>query len=73
MNFLFFLGFMSTEDTAITGNFGLKDQTLALRWVNKYIHHFGGNNLRVTLFGHGSGSSSVHFQMLTHHTIGEFQ
>lgn len=37
------LGFLSTEDNAATGNFGLKDQHLALKWVTENILYFGGD------------------------------
>jgi carboxylesterase type B len=32
-------------------NYGLLDQLEALRWVQEHIHRFGGNPMRVTLFG----------------------
>lgn len=45
------LGFLNTGDGAIAGNQGLKDQTLALKWINKAIKEFGGDPDRVTIFG----------------------
>ncbi|KAK8372884.1 hypothetical protein O3P69_007822 [Scylla paramamosain] len=57
------LGFLSTEDLAMPGNLGLKDQTLALRWVKTNIHLFGGDNMRVTIFGESAGSAAAHLLM----------
>ena len=62
---------MSTEDEVIPGNFGLKDQTMALQWVQKHIGKFGGDNLKVTIFGESAGGSSSHFQILSHKAIGK--
>lgn len=36
------LGFMSTGDENMSGNFGLKDQAMALKWVSENIGDFGG-------------------------------
>ena len=32
---------LDTEEAA--GNMGMLDMVTALEWVQKYIHHFGGN------------------------------
>ncbi|XP_063860225.1 venom carboxylesterase-6-like [Scylla paramamosain] len=66
------LGFLSTEDSVMPGNLGLKDQTMALQWVKRNIQLFGGDNTRVTIFGESAGGASVHFQMLTTRAKGLF-
>ncbi|KAK7068043.1 Carboxylesterase 5A [Halocaridina rubra] len=66
------LGFLSTEDPVIPGNFGLKDQTLALRWIKENIDSFGGDDSRITLFGQSAGAASVHFQMMVADNYGLF-
>lgn len=37
------LGFLSTGDGNMSGNFGLKDQALAIKWVKNNIEAFGGS------------------------------
>ncbi|XP_068232283.1 esterase E4-like [Palaemon carinicauda] len=66
------LGFLSTDDSTIPGNFGLKDQTMALQWVQNNIQNFGGDSRRVTIFGESAGGASVHFQVLTPKAKGLF-
>ncbi|XP_042874959.1 cocaine esterase-like [Penaeus japonicus] len=67
------MGFLSTEDEVIPGNFGLKDQTLALHWVQENIHHFGGDAARVTIFGESAGGASVNMHMLSPKSKGELK
>ncbi|KAK3866846.1 hypothetical protein Pcinc_027650 [Petrolisthes cinctipes] len=67
------LGFLSTEDEVLPGNLGLKDQTLALRWVHDNIHNFGGDPSMVTIFGMSAGAGSVHQQILSPSAAGLFQ
>lgn len=66
-------GFMALERPDIAGNQGLKDQTLALRWIQSNIHHFGGDPNRVTLGGLSAGSVSVVGHMVSPMSQGLFQ
>ena len=59
------LGFLSTGDTVISGNMGLKDQLMAMKWTKKNIYDFGGDLNRITLHGHSSGSLCVHLHTLS--------
>lgn len=54
-------GFLSSEDVNENGdvNAGLLDQRLSLEWVQKWIHLFGGDKSRVTIFGVSAGGGSV--------------
>lgn len=63
-------GFLSTGDASAPGNFGLKDQALALKWVKNNIKFFGGSSDNVTLFGQSAGSVSVNYQVLSKTTKG---
>lgn len=73
LQILFFLGFLSTEDTIISGNFGLKDQQLGLKWVQENIKYFGGDPTKVTIFGESAGAASVSYQYLNKKSEGIFQ
>ena len=51
---------LSAVDTrGVSGNYGITDQILALRWVRTHIAAFGGDPSRVTLLGHSSGASNI--------------
>ncbi|XP_041371504.1 acetylcholinesterase-like [Gigantopelta aegis] len=66
------LGFLSTEDSAAPGNWGLLDQRLALQWIQDNIHGFGGDRKKVTIFGHESGAYSVGLHILSPMSRGLF-
>lgn len=62
---MIFLGFLSTENDDLPGNYGMKDQVLALKWVKNNIDKFGGNRKKVTIFGESAGSASVGLHLLS--------
>ncbi|GCC19333.1 hypothetical protein chiPu_0021044, partial [Chiloscyllium punctatum] len=62
------LGFLSTGDMAAKGNYGLLDQIQALRWLSENIGFFGGDPMRITVFGSGAGASCVNLLILSHHS-----
>ena len=59
------LGFLSTGDTIIPGNMGLKDQAMALQWTKENIYDFGGDPNRLTVHGHSSGAACAHLLTLS--------
>lgn len=67
------MGWMSLGTPEYSGNQGLKDQQLALRWINANIHLFGGDSTKITIFGQSAGSSSCHFHILAPGSRGLFQ
>ncbi|KAL3282161.1 hypothetical protein HHI36_005356 [Cryptolaemus montrouzieri] len=59
------LGFLSTGDEVAPGNYGLKDQSLALKWINKNIRYFDGDPEKVTVFGNSAGATCSHLHMVS--------
>lgn len=68
------IGFLSLKDRdlGVPGNAGLKDQVMALKWVQENIEKFGGDPNNVTLFGESAGGASVHFHMVSELSKGLF-
>ncbi|KAI1478967.1 alpha/beta-hydrolase [Daldinia eschscholtzii] len=50
------LGFLALSDLGLTGNYGIMDQLLGLRWVQDNIAGFGGDPSKVLLFGQSAGA-----------------
>ncbi|XP_046679564.1 esterase E4-like [Homalodisca vitripennis] len=66
------IGFMTTEDDVIPGNFHMKDQLMALKWVKENIAQFGGDVDSITLFGESSGAASTHLHTVSPASKGLF-
>jgi hypothetical protein len=54
------------------GNYGLKDQVEALRWVQRNIAGFKGDPKKVTITGFSAGGASVHLHYMSPLTSGLF-
>ncbi|KAJ8686916.1 hypothetical protein QAD02_022710 [Eretmocerus hayati] len=66
------LGFTSTGTKHAPGNLGLKDQVMALKFIQQHIAHFGGNPNAVTITGVSAGGWSVVLHMLSPMSRGLF-
>lgn len=58
-------GLMALDTQEVPGNAAMKDQSLALQWVKRNIHSFGGDPDRVTLSGLSAGAHSATAHMIS--------
>lgn len=58
-------GFLASQEVTGSGNtnIGLRDQRLALHWINENIDAFGGDKNKVAIWGESAGAGSVGFHL----------
>src|ERR1700681_2008654 len=66
---------LSMEQSPImsSGNAGLMDQVLALKWIQQNIGSFGGDANKVTIEGFSAGSWSMCFHLISPMSTGLFR
>jgi carboxylesterase type B len=67
------LGFMSDMTEKYAGNYGLRDQILAIKWIRQNCGVFGCNPNAITLWGHSAGAGDVNWLSISPLTRGLFQ
>lgn len=65
-------GFLSLNTNKYSGNMGLKDQYLALKWTHHNIESFGGDKRRITVMGQSAGTTNCFFLSLINYFARNF-
>ena len=71
-------GFLASEGLSArsgdgsSGLFGMHDQTVALKWIQRNIKAFGGDPDRVMLYGESAGATSVSLHLVMPESAGLF-
>jgi carboxylesterase type B len=53
------LGFLTPDTDLMSGNYGLADQLLALKWISINAKYFNGDAKRITYVGHSAGAANA--------------
>jgi para-nitrobenzyl esterase len=64
---------LTAEQGGASGNYGIMDQTLALKWIRANISNFGGDPDKVLIMGQSAGAASVAAQIFAPAARGTFR
>ncbi len=53
------LGFLTPGPDVMSGNYGLHDQILSLKWISINARNFNGDPKRITYMGHSAGAANA--------------
>ena len=67
------LGFYTTDDDVISGNYGIWDQIQALKFIQEVVRDFGGDPDNVTIFGESAGGACTSLLTVTREAEGLFR
>lgn len=64
------LGFLTPNTDIMSGNYGLYDQLLALKWISLNAANFHGDSKRITYVGHSAGAANAILLAMSKHSQG---
>jgi carboxylesterase type B len=62
------LGFLTPDKDIMSGNYGLHDQLLALKWISINAKNFNGDPKRITYVGHSTGAANAILLAMSKHS-----
>ncbi|CAF3651944.1 unnamed protein product [Adineta steineri] len=63
-------GFLTPDTNIMSGNYGLYDQLLALKWISSNAKHFNGDAKRITYVGHSADATNAILLAMSKHSDG---